>query len=386
MKPLRLLALIEATTITGPARNLLEFARCSAAAGIETTVATFVRGEADNLFTRTTRAQGTRLETVPESGAWDSAVPERLRALVARVQPHVIQSHAVKGHFLVRRSGIPDHCPWVAFHHGYTWPTAKARLYNQLDRWSLGFGDGPRQVLTVSLPFRDQLVAIGVSPKRIEVIHNAIEGGWGRPEPHEAANLRLALGIAPEKRVILIVGRLSREKDHLTLLEAMKALPQSLNAHLVVDGEGPERPRIEARLQALNMSQQVTLAGQRDSARPFYGIADIAVLSSLSEGSPNALLEAMSAGVPAVATKVGGVPEIAEDGQSALLVNPSNAGDMKAAIERILSDPALAARLVARSEVLIAEKYVPEARVTRLAAIYRRVAEGGSTIPANIVS
>ena len=84
MKPLRLLALIEATTITGPARNLLEFARCSAAAGIETTVATFVRGEADNLFTRTTRAQGTRLETVPESGAWDSAVPERLRALAHR--------------------------------------------------------------------------------------------------------------------------------------------------------------------------------------------------------------------------------------------------------------------------------------------------------------
>ena len=94
----------------------------------------------------------------------------------------------------------------------------------------------------------------------------------------------------------------------------------------------------------------------------------------------------MSAGVPAVATKVGGVPEIAEDGQSALLVNPSNAGEMKAAIERILSDPALAARLVARSEVLIADKYVPEARVARLAAIYRRVAEGGSTIPANIVS
>lgn len=378
MKPLRLLAIIEATSITGPARNLLEFARLSSAAGVETTIATFVRTEKESLFTRTTREQGTQLETVEESGAWDPAVLPRLTALADRLRPDIIQTHAVKSHFLIRRSGIPQRVPWVAFHHGYTWPTLKARLYNQLDRWTLGWGEGPCKVLTVSRPFRDELISIGVKAQKIEVIHNAIPEGWGQRDPQAAAQLRASLGIDEQKRVILIVGRLSREKDHLTLLEAVHALPPGLNAYFVVVGEGPERARIEARISALEMERQVTLTGQQDAARPFYGIADVAVLSSLSEGSPNALLEAMSAGVPAIATRVGGVPEIAEDGQSALLVPPANVPAMRDALARIFTDQPLAASLVSRSKALITEHYVPEARAGRLADIYRQVAGGAA--------
>ncbi len=380
MRPLRLLALIEANTITGPARNLLEFARDSAGTGVEVIAATFVRDGRETLFLRTAKAEGTAVETVRESGAWDSAVPGRLNELVARVRPDVIQTHAVKSHFLVRRAGIPQRVPWVAFHHGYTWPTLKARLYNQLDRWSLGWGEGPKRILTVSLPFRDELVAIGVAPGKIEVIHNAIRPDWGRRDAAAAAELRRSLGIPEDHRVVLIVGRLSREKDHLTLLEAVAQLPRELKAHLVAVGEGHERARIEEKVRALEMEAQVTLAGQRDSAGPFYGIADVAVLSSLSEGSPNALLEAMAAGVPAVATRVGGVPEIVTDGESALLVRPSVASEMKVALERVLTDPSLAGRLVARSLALVEERHSPQVRAERLAGIYRTVANLPGTI------
>src|SRR5205823_11585403 len=115
-----------------------------------------------------------------------------------------------------------------------------------------------------------------------------------------------------------IVGRLSREKDHIALLEAVDLLRARLGPavapHLVIVGEGPERSRIEDKIRRLNLGSTVTLTGQRDSAEPYYGIADVAVLSSRSEGSPNALLEAMAAGVPAVATRVGGVPEIVTHG------------------------------------------------------------------------
>ena len=372
---IRLLALIEAATITGPARNLLEFARNSGNEGVETIIATFVRGAGENLFTRTAAAQGTRIETIPEKGAFDASVQAGMREVVDRVRPDVVQTHAVKSHFLMRRSGVPLERPWVAFHHGYTWPTLKARLYNKLDRWSLR---APRQILTVSQPFRQELIAIGVAPERIEVIHNAIRPDWGKVDPGVAAALRKEFGIAEDRRVILIVGRLSREKDHLTLLEAVHKLPESLSAHLVLVGDGPERPRIEAKIQELHLADKVTLAGQRDSAQPFYGIASVAVLSSLSEGSPNALLEAMSAGVPSVATRVGGVPEIAEDGESALLVQPSNVSEMEEALRRVLSDKALADRLVQRSHFLIAARHTPEARVARLAAVYRGLAAGST--------
>jgi glycosyltransferase involved in cell wall biosynthesis len=372
MRPLRLLAIIEAYTITGPAKNLLEFARHAPQAGVELVIATFVRDQADTLFIRTARQRGIRIETVQETGAWDPKVLPSLRDVVTRVQPDVIQTHAVKSHFLARRAGLPSLAPWVAFHHGYTWPTTKARLYNELDRWSLRTAV---RVLTVSDPFRKELVARGVPRYRIDIIHNAIAPTWGQAgrNPETARAVRESLGIPLGAKVILIVGRLSKEKDHITLLEALRRIPKHLNPHLVMVGEGPERPVIEAKILELGLGERTTFTGQRDSAEPFYGIADVAVLSSLSEGSPNALLEAMAAGVPAVATRVGGVPEIVTDGDSAYLVDTKDPDSLADRITHLLRYPDVAERMVARSHGLIAANHAPEVRVRRLADIYEGI-------------
>jgi len=366
---LRLLAIIEAYSITGPAKNLLEFARLARQSGVETTIATFARGESSRLFIDRALDGGIPVEVIEESGLYDRSVIRNLSHLAERLQPQIIQTHAVKSHFLARCAGLPRQAPWVAFHHGYTWPSLRARLYNQLDRWSL---PAARKILTVSVPFRDELIARGVSADRIEIVHNAIPPDWGRRfrEPDQADTLRTKLGIGADRNVLLIVGRLSREKDHLTLLEAISRLPAALLPHLVIVGEGPERARIEERIRSLNLSGSVTLTGQQGSAEPYYGIAQVAVLSSLSEGSPNALLEAMAAGVPVVATRVGGIPEIVTDGESALLVEPGGVSAMSNAIAKLLTDPALTQRLVARSWDRILEHHAPEARVRRLLDIY----------------
>jgi glycosyltransferase involved in cell wall biosynthesis len=288
--------------------------------------------------------------------------------LVDRVRPDIIQTHAVKSHFLVRAAGLQKRTPWIAFHHGYTWPTVKAKAYNQLDRWSLRAAS---QVLTVSLPFRDQLVAIGVRPERIQIIHNAIPADWGSQACHPPKT-----GIPADRKVVLIVGRLSREKDHLTLLEAVNRVRSGVVIpHLVIVGDGPERPRIEAKISELGLNGFVTFTGHQSSAEPWYRIADVAVLSSLSEGSPNALLEAMATNVPVVATAVGGVPEIATNEESALLVQPGDVAAMSAALTRILTDPELTTRLVSRSRELILERHEPEARVRKLVQIYRAVSD-----------
>jgi glycosyltransferase involved in cell wall biosynthesis len=369
MKPVRLLAVIEAHSITGPAKNLLEFARLATAMGIETEIATFVRGQESNHFLETARRESIPVHTIAERGPYDRAAARGLSELVARLKPDLIQTHAVKSHFLARLAGLPRRAPWIAFHHGYTWPALRARLYNQLDRWSLR---AAVKVLTVSRPFRQELQAKGVRAERIEIVHNAIRPDWGTEgrNPANAAALRAAMKIGPGRNVILIVGRLSREKDHLTLLDAVARLRPCFSPHLVIVGEGPERERIEERIRALGLEESVSLTGQRDSAEPYYGIADLAVLSSWSEGSPNALLEAMAARVPVVATAVGGVPEIVTHGESALLVEPGDAGRLAASMERLLQDPRLAFALAGRARELVQEQYTPGQRTRRLVEIY----------------
>ena len=376
MTALRLLAIIEAKTITGPAKNLLDFARLARFHDVETTFATFTRGTGTNLFIETARAQGTPVEVIEEGRRYDTRVLTALHAIANRLQPDIVQTHAVKSHFLARYAGVNRKIPWVAFHHGYTWPTLTARVYNQLDRWSLR---AARKVLTVSIPFRDELVGLGVNRDRIEIVHNAISRDWGglAGNPEDAAVFRKGLGLDEDCRVILIVGRLSREKDHVTLLQALREVRRQQNAHLLIVGEGPERPAIEAAIRRLGLVGGVTLAGHQDSTQPYYRIASLAVLSSLSEGSPNALLEAMATGVPVVATRVGGVPEIVADEESALLVPPRDAVAMSRAILRLL-DPAqhLARTLAGRGRQLVEERHNPEARILRLARLYRDVLDG----------
>jgi glycosyltransferase involved in cell wall biosynthesis len=225
-------------------------------------------------------------------------------------------------------------------------------------------------VLTVSLPFRDELTARGVARERIEVVHNAIRPDWGTVAPAERATWRI-----PEGRpIVLIVGRLSKEKDHLMLLDAVGRLPAGRKPHVLIVGEGPERPAIEEAIRDRGMEGWVTLTGQQPSAESFYGISAAAVLCSLSEGSPNALLEAMAAGVPVVATRVGGVPEIVVHEESALLIEPGDTEGLTRSLDRVLMDRTLAEKLIQAARNRVREHHTPQARVARLASIYRDVA------------
>jgi len=376
MQPLRLLAVIEAATITGPAKNLLQFARLARLRdydpAVEVSIAVFQRAGASELFLETCRQASIPFRVIAERGRFDRSVVPALRSAAAELRPDVIQSHAVKSHFLVRQSRLHRQLPWVAFHHGYTWPDLKVRLYNQLDRWSLR---AARQVLTVSRPFRQELIRAGVRQERVEVIHNAIDADWGR-RGAAPPGLREQLGIAPNEQVILMVGRLSREKDHHTLLEAavqLRTAAPQLRPRLLLVGDGPERARIERAAAELGLDGALTFTGQVPSAEPYYSIADVAVLSSLSEGSPNALLEAMAARVPAVATNVGGVPEIVNHRESALLIPPRDRSAMAGAIAEVLSDESLRHGLIERAGRAIAERHTPDSRVRRLIGIYRRL-------------
>jgi len=381
VNPLRVLALVEAATVTGPAKNLIRFCEmvhADPAAGLSISIAAFQRrsaaGPESNAFLNAVRAAGIDLDVIPERGRFDSSVISSLREIVARLRPDIIQTHAPKSHFLVRWMGLQRGRSWIAFHHGDTAEDLKMRLYTQLDRWSMRAAN---RAVTVCEPFADLLVDRGVRRDRLHIVPNAMAAAPFVPK-EEVSALRDRLALPPATRVILSVGRLSSEKGHADLLAAMRLLlrdhPQ-LAIKLILVGDGIERPSLERTAAAPDLASSVIFAGQCSNVWPYYSLADVFVLPSHSEGSPNALLEAMSAGVPIVATKVGGVPETVEDGRSALLLPPSEPAAMASALARVLNDPALATRLAANASERLEKRFSPQSRYQALLGFYRSVKE-----------
>jgi len=365
--------MLEANNISGSAKAVLEFAN-EAAHGysgfpkIELSVLTFDRGQGETSLTQAIRDMGTPLDTVFERGRFDSNVVPELRSLVAKRRVDLIWTNSVKSHFLVRWAGLNRSRKWVAFHHGYTTVDAKMRIYNQLDRWSLRTAN---QVFTSSAAFIAELERSNVQRDHIHVQHMPIRPFAPVPEKQKS-ELRRQLGLDDATRVLLSVGRLSREKGHADLIQAVpKIMDLAGNSplHLIIVGEGSERPRIEELCRNLRLTDVVILTGQQENINPYYSIADVFLLPSHSEGCPNVLLEAMAAGVPVVATKVGGIPEVVTNGRDAILVNKHDPAGLAAATAKILQDRELRAHLVTFAREIVARK-TPEAYFKSIASVF----------------
>ena len=166
--------------------------------------------------------------------------------------------------------------------------------------------------------------------------------------------------------MILAVGRMSQEKAHSDLIAAFQILrTRHPQATLLLVGDGPERIKLEK-----SAGEGVIFTGQQMDVSRFFAIADVMVLPSLTEGSPNVLLEAMACGVPSVATEVGGVPEIVANEKEALLVPARAPEKLAAAIDRVLTEPGLRSALIASSLETIRLRHSPQARAQSLMRIY----------------
>ena len=385
---IRVLAFLETKFVSGPAKNALDFAR--RAGGFEEDrrvhieIATFEtstapqRSSDDNEFTRAVIDAGVPLHRIGQTSLADASTVTAVRAAIAASRPDIIQTHSIKSHFLVRLSGAWKQHPWVAFHHGYTLTVLRLRVYNELDRWSLRKAG---RVITVSRAFARQLRRRGVPEGRITVLHNAIDAAWGEraAEPELRAATRSMLGIGVDERAVLIVGRLSREKRHGVLIQAahqLKTILPEIPVRLIVVGDGPERASIERMAESLGVSGGVLMVGHQGDVTPYYAAADLAVISSDTEGSPNALLEAMAAGKPVVATAVGGIPEIVTNEDTALLVPPGDPAQLAKAMARALSSPEATGQMAERAHALILAHYSPQQRARFLAGFYAAMLSG----------
>ena len=380
---IKLLTIVEATTINAVAKTVLEFYRAARELNqkspdfpvISGRVVTFDRQRASrqkpNDFVSAAGDSGLDVEVIPERSRFDLSVVSALRDIVENCGPDVLVTNSVKSHFLMWRSRLWRKHPWVAFHHGYTDTDRKMRLYNRLDRWSLPHAD---RLVTVCHAFAEELAdSTGVSVDNISVQHNSIQRSTP-VNPADVVALREHLGIGAGERVVLAVGRLSREKAHIDLIEAFRLLRETkpgLALKLIIAGDGPERSRLETAALSAGGSGQVIFTGQMSDVQSLYAMADIFVLPSHSEGSPNVLLEGMAANLPIVATAVGGVPEMVENNESALLIQPNDPSSLAAAITNLLNDEDLSQRLTKKAATLVDTRFAPEHYARSLIEIYR---------------
>jgi glycosyltransferase involved in cell wall biosynthesis len=267
----------------------------------------------------------------------------RYRASVREVTGHlrrlradVLCCHGYKpdilGLLAARRAGIPV----VAVSRGWTGATFKVRLNEALDRLCLRHMD---RVVCVSEGQAVKVRRAGVPAARVAVIRNAIRAErFDHTDPADRGRL-IALFPTPPRRVVGAAGRLSPEKGFGVLIRAAGSIArEDPDVGFVLFGEGPLRADLTRQIAAEGLEGRFLIPGFRDDLDRLFPHLDLLVLPSFTEGLPNVVLEAFAAGVPAVATAVGGTPEVIQDGVSGYLVPPGDPVALTRRIRDILGD------------------------------------------------
>jgi glycosyltransferase involved in cell wall biosynthesis len=312
---------------------------------------------------------GCPLVTIPERLPIDLGVLKRLAALCREHDVRIWHGHDYKSNLygLLLRKRLD--LALVTTVHGWVERTRKTPLYFAVDRASIRRYD---RVVCVSHDLFEQCAAFGVRAERLCEIPNAIDGvAFRRAGPPAAAAMRAELGTPPGRLVIGAAGRLSPEKGFDRLIEAVAQLvAEGRDLELWIAGEGGERARLEALRAALPDPGRVRLLGFVAEPREFFEALDVFCLSSLREGLPNVVLEAMAMEVPVVATRSGGMEAFARDGVDAVLVGLEGVRPLHDGLARVVGDAALRASLATAARARIERDFSFDLRMRRMVAVY----------------
>jgi glycosyltransferase involved in cell wall biosynthesis len=278
------------------------------------------------------------------------------------------------GWLAARRAGVPA----VAIAHGWTAATLKVWLNEALDRRVLR---RMSRTVCVSEAMAVKVRRAGVLPERVAVICNAIDPKpFDRPDPTDREKL-LGLFAEPPAYVVGAVGRLSPEKGFDQFIEAAACVArQKQGVGFVLFGEGPLRKALTRQIAERGLGRRFVLGGFRPDVNRFLPYFDVAVLSSHTEGLPVVVLEALAAGVPVVATAVGGTPEVIEEGVQGYLVPPGDPTSLADRILRLLDSDSIRRTMGERGRQRVREKFSFAEMATRYQQLFDRLT-GPSSSP-----
>ncbi len=263
-----------------------------------------------------------------------------IAGLCRSVRPDVVHTHGSRADVVDAAAARRAGCVTIATVHGFLGGSVRNRCYEWLQCRSLRRASA---VAAVAAPIVERLVTTGVERNRVRLLRNA----WhASAEPFDRHAARSSLGITNDAFRIGWIGRVSREKGLDNLVRALPPLAD-LRVEVSVVGDGPEKGAVQREAEALGVADQLAWHDVVPGADRVFAAFDVIVLSSRSEGTPIVLLEAMAAGVPVVASAVGGVPDVVSNGE-AHLVRAGDARELAQAIRDVHDRPAAAtARAIA---------------------------------------
>ena len=361
---MKVLHIISSSGMYGAEAVILNMSRILNEAGHSSQLGVFSNSTKPNLQLHERAAkEGIESHLIPCSGQVDRAAVAALRELAVRTGADIVHAHGFKAdvyvYFALRRSGVP----FVSTCHTWYDTDPIVTLYGKIDRLVLRrFA----RVVAVSEEVRQRLLKAGVSEDKVRIVRNGID-----LRPFENARPSLRDQDSPKALPIVgLIGRLAWEKGvDIFLLAAAKVLTEGVGTRFVIVGEGPDGEKLDRSIDELKIRDHVAMLGRRDDMPSVYASLDIMVSASRQEGLPMAILEGMASRLPLVATTVGEVPTVVQDGRTGRLVPPGDVDQLAGAITELLRDPARRATLGAAARQLIREEYSAD----RMAADYLRV-------------
>jgi glycosyltransferase involved in cell wall biosynthesis len=262
--------------------------------------------------------EGFPVHPVPMRGTWDLGSVFALAKVTRALRPEIVHWHAARAHAIGAFAALLDPAPARVLSRRVQVPVRRSPGSRLLYALPID------RIAAISNAVRAALVRSGVNAAKIDVVPSGVDPARGG-SPLLRAELRARLGIADQDVVGINVSALSSGKAHETLLRATGiAARRAPRLRIWIAGSGPLEASLRAEQRVLGLEETVRFLGFRTDVDALLDAADFFCLPTLHEGLGSSILEAMAAGLPVVATRVGGIPEIVEDGRSGILVPPSN--------------------------------------------------------------
>ncbi len=361
---MRVLHILGERGFSGGEDQLLHVVRALEAAGHENR---FVLQE-DAAFVEHAEAHGSIVGRVRMRG-WQRLFAQALRRVLAGERADLVHLADSRAHKLGLRARADRRAPVVVTRR-MDYPVKFAALKRSLH--------GPRVAafVAISQAVADELVKAGVEPSRVHVIHDGVDETFADGLDELRAAARAEAGFDAEHVVVLSLASLRPRKGQVHLVDAFQRLrADAPQARLVLAGDGSDRDALEARIGAAGLDGVVHLPG-RVAARPAMAAADIACVPSLKEGLSIFSLEAQLAERPVVASAVGGLVESVDDGTSGTLVPPGDPAALARALDPLLRDAALRARMGAAGRARVLARFTAARMAAKTVALYETLAGG----------
>lgn len=369
MKSLSILHLRDTYEIGGPGKTILETYRAIDHGRFQLHLGVFLRhGEPeDSPFIAEARRLGMPVHVIYGGHAYDPRMIGRVIDLVKTLQIDIVHAHEVKSDVITYLVARFHPVPIVTTLHGWIGNSFKDRLFIEMDkRIARGFN----RIIAVSRQIEEELLAAGIPSEKVCMVHNAIVLERYRRTGRRGM-LAEVIGRPVPTPVIASLGRLSPEKGHADLIDAVHRVVRSgKQVSVVLIGDGPERPNLVQQIKTLGLQETVFLPGYIQEPQRLFEEIDLMVLPSHTEGLPNAALEALLMEVPVLATRVGGTPEVITDGKTGRLVSAHSPDELAAGILEFLSCPELWKRMARQGREMVIKHFDFQARTRKLEAIY----------------